>query len=252
MRLKLPSKNIRHNTTVTRIFNGISRFRISPWGIKLCRNAQIPTTTSPLKIFEPTTLLMAISLLPASAALMLTEASGALVPMATMVSPMMTLGTFRIPAREELPSTKKSAPLIRSINPTSNNMYSISCPFLQQASVFLEKSIKIETFTASKMIDKSLVAYNNNRSDGRDDDYHSGQLHVSFSYHSRLPLYQKPSGNYSLLTVPSFYKKGQALSTDFVNLDTILTRTPPSRDHGRSRNSRCLHSRRTGTRYCRR
>ena len=144
MRLKLPSKNIRHNTTVTRIFNGISRFRISPWGIKLCRNAQIPTTTSPLKIFEPTTLLMAISLLPASAALMLTEASGALVPMATMVSPMMTLGTFRIPAREELPSTKKSAPLIRSINPTSNNMYSISCPFLQQASVFLEKSIKIE------------------------------------------------------------------------------------------------------------
>jgi len=143
--------------------------------------------------------------------------------MATMVRPMMTLGTFRIPAREELPSTKKSAPLIRSINPTSNNMYSISCPFLQQASVFLEKSIKIETFTASKMIDKSLVAYNNNRSDGRDDDYHSGQLPVLFGYHSRLPFYQKPSGNYSLLTVPSFYKKGQALSTDFVNLDTILT-----------------------------
>ena len=57
--------------------------------------------------------------------------SGALVPMATMVRPMMTLGTFRIPAREELPSTKKSAPLIRSINPTSNNMYSISCPFLR-------------------------------------------------------------------------------------------------------------------------
>lgn len=57
------------------------------------------------------------------------------------------------------------------------------------------------------MIDKSLVAYNNNRSDGRDDDYHSGQLHVSFGYHSRLPFYQKPSGNYSLLTMPSFYKK---------------------------------------------
>lgn len=73
------------------------------------------------------------------------------------------------------------------------------------------------------MIDKSLVAYNNNRSDGRDDDYHSGQLPVLFGYHSRLPFYQKPSGNYSLLTVPSFYKKGQALSTDFVNLDTILT-----------------------------
>ena len=49
----------------------------------------------------------------------------------------------------------------------------------------------------------------------------------SFMYHSVTILgyhfYQKPSGNYSLLTVPSFYKKGQALSTDFVNLDTILT-----------------------------
>ena len=64
-------------------------------------------------------------------------------------------------------------------------MYSISCPFLQQASVFLEKKYKnMRLFTASKMIDKSLVAYNNNRSDGRDDDYHSGQLHVSFSYYS--------------------------------------------------------------------
>lgn len=57
------------------------------------------------------------------------------------------------------------------------------------------------------MIDKSLVAYNNNRSDGRDDDYHSGQLRVSFGYHSGLPFYQKPSGNYSLLTVLSFYEK---------------------------------------------
>lgn len=146
MRLKLPSKNIRHNTTVTRIFNGISRFRISPCGTKLWRKAQMPTTTSPLKMLEPTTLLMAISLLPASAALILTEASGALVPMATIVSPMMTLGTFRIPASEELPSTKKSAPLIRSINPTSNNMYSISCPFLRKASVFLEKKYKNRDF----------------------------------------------------------------------------------------------------------
>lgn len=41
------------------------------------------------------------------------------------------------------------------------------------------------------MIDKSLVAYNNNRSDGRDDDYHSGQLPVSFGYHSRLPFYSE-------------------------------------------------------------
>ena len=38
--------------------------------------------------------------------------------MATMVSPITTLGTFRIWAREELPSTKKSAPFINKIKPT--------------------------------------------------------------------------------------------------------------------------------------
>ena len=108
-----------------RIFTGISRFKISLFVLKPEINAQIPTTTSPLKMLEPITLLTAISLLPASAALMLTEASGALVPMATIVRPIMTLGILRNLASEELPSTKKSAPLINSTKPMSSNRYSI-------------------------------------------------------------------------------------------------------------------------------
>ena len=80
-------------------------------------------------MLEPITLLMAISLLPTNAALMLTDASGALVPIATIVNPMITPGTRRIFAREELPSTKKSAPFTRRRKPTSNHTYSILTPF---------------------------------------------------------------------------------------------------------------------------
>jgi hypothetical protein len=49
-----------------------------------------------------------------------TEASGALVPKATIVKPMIMLGIFKVFAIEELPSTKKSAPLIKSMKPRSN------------------------------------------------------------------------------------------------------------------------------------
>ncbi len=68
--------NITQRIAVIRILTGISRFRISRFVLKPAINAQIPTTISPLKILEPIILLTAISLLPASAALMLTEAPG--------------------------------------------------------------------------------------------------------------------------------------------------------------------------------
>ena len=61
----------------------------------------------------------ASALLLARDAVMLTESSGRLVPMATMVMPMISEGTFSRLATEELPSTKKSAPLSRRINPAS-------------------------------------------------------------------------------------------------------------------------------------
>ena len=70
-------------------------------------------------------LIIGFVLLIKGAALMLTEASGALVPMATIVRPIMTLGILRNLASEVLPSTKKSAPLINSTKPMISNRYSI-------------------------------------------------------------------------------------------------------------------------------
>ena len=57
-------------------------------------NAQTPITIKILKTLEPITLLSAISLFPVIPAVILTAASGALVPSATMVSPMTVDGTF--------------------------------------------------------------------------------------------------------------------------------------------------------------
>lgn len=59
-----------------------------------------------VKIFEPTTLLTASSLLCARDAVTLTAVSGRDVPIATIVSPIMIDGTFSLRAILELPSTK--------------------------------------------------------------------------------------------------------------------------------------------------
>jgi len=69
---------------------------------------------------EPTTLLTEISLDPCSAAETLTASSGALVPSATIVSPIITDGTLRFFAASELPLTNISAPLISAIKPISS------------------------------------------------------------------------------------------------------------------------------------
>ena len=143
------SRSIMQRIAVTIMLSGISLFKISGLVLNPAINAHTPTTTRPLKRLEPITLLIAISLLPASAALTLTEASGALVPIATIVSPIITLGTFIILASDELPSTKKSAPLINSTNPMSSNKYSILSPFLRQKKhllIFIQK----KPFTTSK------------------------------------------------------------------------------------------------------
>ena len=120
---------------------------------------QAPTTISRLKILEPITFPTAISLLPDSDAEMLTASSGALVPKATMVRPIITVGTRRSLATEELPSTKKSAPLINNKNPASNNTYIIILTFsllslwylfyllIPESALFCKKAKKIEAFT---------------------------------------------------------------------------------------------------------
>ena len=84
--------------------------------------AATPTTTNKLKIFDPTTLPTVISLAPANAPVILTAASGALVPNATMVNPIIKLGIFKVLAIDDAPSTNKSAPLIKKMNPMTNKI----------------------------------------------------------------------------------------------------------------------------------
>ena len=65
---------------------------------------------------------MVIPAFPEVAAVILTAASGALVPIATMVRPTMTEGIFKCFAMDEEPSTNKSAPLTRNTKPSINKM----------------------------------------------------------------------------------------------------------------------------------
>ena len=76
-------------------------------------------------MLEPIMFPREISLLPAIPAAMLTDASGALVPIATTVRPITTDGIFSICAIEDAPSTKKSAPFINKTKPKINNTYII-------------------------------------------------------------------------------------------------------------------------------
>ena len=101
--------------------SGISLVIVSLFTMIGVIRAHIPTTNIRLKIFEPTTLLTASSLLCARDAVTLTAVSGRDVPIATIVSPMIMDGTFSLCAILELPSTKKSAPFIRNTNPITRN-----------------------------------------------------------------------------------------------------------------------------------
>ena len=109
----------------TPMFHHKSRFKISSLDAAGKMTAQAPITIKRLKMLEPTIFPREISLFPARPALILTAASGALVHMATMVSPMMTDGIFKIPAMDEEPSTKRSAPLIRRTKPINKSKYII-------------------------------------------------------------------------------------------------------------------------------
>ena len=114
--------------------SGNSFCSVSAWTGSLLKSAQTPHTIIRLKMLDPTTLLIASVLLPLTAAVTLTAHSGRLVPMATIVSPIIIGGTLSIFATEELPSTKKSAPFISRMNPTirtkiDTNIFSIKTPF---------------------------------------------------------------------------------------------------------------------------
>jgi len=80
--------------------------------------AAVPTTNIVLTIVLPITL--ANTILPLSFINPWIEiaSSGALVPNATIVSEMIIFATFRLSAVDDIPSTKRSAPFTRIINPT--------------------------------------------------------------------------------------------------------------------------------------
>ena len=88
-------------------------------------SAVTPRIIRIFSILLPTILPTAIPALPFIPAVMLTAASGALVPMAATVSPMITDGILSSFATEEAPSTKKSAPFTRSMKPTIKRIYII-------------------------------------------------------------------------------------------------------------------------------
>ena len=82
--------------------------------------AVMPSIAMTLNILEPTTLLTAREFSPASELVTETESSGRDVPMATTVSPMISPGTLNLFATQDAPSTKKSAPFMRSMKPKTN------------------------------------------------------------------------------------------------------------------------------------
>ena len=72
------------------------------------------------RMLEPTMLPMVMSALPFRAALMDTAASGALVPMATMVRPMTSWGMRSLAAMPDAPSTNQSAPFTSRPKPRAS------------------------------------------------------------------------------------------------------------------------------------
>ena len=105
--------------------NGMSRRMFSLVSTSGRISAQIPRITKTLKMFEPTTLPIATSLLPAAAESTETTSSGIEVPTATIVRPMMNSGTRKRWATAAEPSVRKFAPPRISPRPTSSNRMSI-------------------------------------------------------------------------------------------------------------------------------
>ena len=104
-------------TIVEIMTNGISTFTVAGFTLRVVMIEVIPRITSTFIILLPITFPIEIPLLPATAALRLTAASGALVPIATMVSPITSSGTPNFLATAAAPSTKKSAPFMSIIKP---------------------------------------------------------------------------------------------------------------------------------------
>ena len=125
---KALSNKKNNNIIVANIENKKSLVITCLFAFNLQITALVPKTINKLNMFEPITFETANSFDPFMDAIVLTTASGALVPNATIVKPIINVGIFNVFARFELPSTKKSAPFIKRINPIINNIKFILSP----------------------------------------------------------------------------------------------------------------------------
>ena len=80
-------------------------------------SAVSPKIIRMFKILLPRMFPMVMPALSFNAAVMLTAASGALVPIATIVSPITSCGIPNLAAIPEAPSTNQSAPFTSIVNP---------------------------------------------------------------------------------------------------------------------------------------
>lgn len=95
-----------HNNSVINIINGISKRTVFFCTVNVDINAVVPSIRNIFAILEPITFPIAIAFDPANADDILTAASGALVPMATTVNPIIIGGIFNRAAIADAPSTK--------------------------------------------------------------------------------------------------------------------------------------------------
>ncbi len=109
------------NNIVMATKNGKSLFKVVLSINNSLSNADKPITIKMLNMLLPITVLTASALLPVMEDVMETAASGALVPSATIVNPTIIVGIFKSEAMLLAPSTKKSEPFIKNMNPTINN-----------------------------------------------------------------------------------------------------------------------------------
>ena len=106
-----------NTSTAANRLNGISKRRVDFCDEIGKISAVKPNITKILMILLPSTLVMAISVLPCPTATMFTTNSGILVPNATTVRPMTISLTPYFFAKAEAPSTRKSAPLMSAAQP---------------------------------------------------------------------------------------------------------------------------------------
>ena len=125
------SKNNTVSIAVINMCNGNSFFIVFLFTVRFLIITATPKIRRLFVMLLPTTFPNTISELPSDKAFREIANSGALVPKATIVSPIKTFDTLKLVAVDEEPSIKISAPLIKRIKPIINsNIDNIICHLL--------------------------------------------------------------------------------------------------------------------------